>query len=261
MGAVYQTEAQTFMPEKESQLFQTYGLFTEEGQTAIFNQGGSHFWVELAARVTILQFEHLIFKPQLIINAGVMDSLRYEKKEFQSDTQDLRVGLGLLMTVDSQTRFMLTLSHLSGHVLEDVPNKSLIPVDVGDESLGARLIHDWDKYFRLGVDLKYIFGTEGGVERVNSDQFVEWMPLGEKGWKSKYTPYLAVGLEENGYASYYLSSHAQVGLYWGNHFEEKHSEVVRLVLGYYSGLDPRQKYAHFEHSKAQFLYGGLAYEY
>ena len=261
LGVFQNIEAQTFMPEKKSHLFQTNGLFTEEGQTAIFNQGGSRYWVELAARMAVLEFDQQKLKPQLIINAGVMDSLRYEKKEFQSDTQDLRIGLALLMTLDPQTRFMVSLSHLSGHVLEDIPNKALIPVDVGDESFGFRLIHDYEEHFRFGGDIKYIFGTVGGVKRASADQFFEWMPLGEKGLKSKYTPYAAFGFEENGYLNYYLSSHIQTGIYWGNHLAEKHSEIVKLLLGYYSGLDPRQKVAHFEHSKAQYLYGGLAYEY
>ena len=254
-------QAVTFSPEKKSHLFQTFGLFTEEGQTAILNQGGSRYWAELASRITILELEQVKFNPQLIVNAGVMDSLRYEKKEFQSDTQDLRVGIALLMTLNSQTRMMFTLTHLSGHVLEDVADKSLISVNVGDEILGLRVIHDEQYFFRYGASLKYIFGSENNIKRLNADQFFEWMPFGENLSGKQYIPFSAIGLEENGFTQYEISSHIQAGIYWGNHFQEKHSELVKLSLGYYSGLDPRQKYSHYIHSKSHFLYGGLGYEF
>lgn len=248
-------------PDKKGHLSQTFGLFTEEGQTALYNQGGEKYWGEIGSKITLFDVDSFWGQPQFLLNAGVQASMRKQGKEFLSDTLDVRVGLSALFTVDSKTRFMVTVSHLSGHALEDIPDKDLVPLNVGDETLQFRIIHDYEKTFRFGGTLKYVFGTEGVIKRFNADQFFEWFPLSERNSEHSSTPYVALGLEENGFDKYILTSHVQTGLYWGNHLDPKHDEIIRLSLGAYSGMDPRQKYSHFKHSKAHFGYLGLAYEY
>ena len=94
---------------------------------------------------------------------------------------------------------------------------------------------------------------------MTADQFIEWFPLGEQA--SSGTPFLAAGLEQNGIDKYILTSHFQTGFYWGNHLLEKHREIVRVSLGVYQGLDPRQKYSHYKKIKSYFEYLGFSYEF
>ncbi|MGZ3787379.1 MAG: hypothetical protein ACXVLQ_02585 [Bacteriovorax sp.] len=250
-----------FHPEKKGHLFQTLGLFTEEGQTALYNRGGSKYWGEIGSKITLFDLDSIWGRPQFVLNAGVQASMRKQGKEFLSDTLDVRVGVAGLFTINSNSRLMVAVSHLSGHVLEDVPDKDLIPINVGDETLQCRYVRDYEKTFRFGGTLKYVFGTEGEIRRVNADQFLEWLPLTERSSLHASTPYIALGLEENGFDKYVLTTHAQTGLYWGNHLDPQHDEIIRVSLGGYSGLDPRQKYSHFKRTKAHFGYLGLAYEY
>lgn len=250
-----------FHPEKKGHLYQTFGLFTEEGQTAFYNRGGSNYWGEIGSRITLFDVDSIWGRPQFVLNVGVQASLRNKGKEFLSDTLDVRVGVAGLFTINPTTRLMVAISHLSGHALEDIPDKDLVPLNVGDESLQFRIIHDYEKMARVGGTLKYIFGTEGDIRRINLDQFLEWYPLMERSSEHVSTPYMALGFEENGFNKYVLTSHIQTGVYWGNHLDPKHDEIMRLSLGAYSGLDPRQKYSHYKRTKAHFGYLGFAYEY
>jgi hypothetical protein len=247
--------------EKKSHLYQTFGLFTEEGQSAFFNRGGSNYWGEIGSLITLFDSDSLWGHPQFILEAGVQASMRNKGKEFLSDTMDVRVGAAGLFTINPQTRLKIKISHLSGHTLEDVPDKDLVPINVGDETIQFRIIHDYAKILRFGGTLKYVFGTEAEIKRFNADQFFEWFPWNENSSARSATPFLAMGFEENGFDKYVLTSHVQTGVYWGHHMDESHHEILRVSLGGYSGLDPRQKYAHFKHSKAHFGYLGLAYEY
>lgn len=250
-----------FRPEKKEHLFQTFGLFNEEGETAIYNQGGEKFWGKIGSRITLFDVDSIFLKPQFILNAGVQASMRRHGKQFLTDTIDVRVGMSALFSINTTTRFMFALSHLSGHAMEDIPDKDLIPLNVGDESIQFRILHDYGKNFRFGGSLKYVFGTEGSIKRFNADQFLEWLPLGERNSSHLSTPFMAMGFEENGFDKYILTSHFQTGLYWGSHLDPKHDEIIRLSLGVYSGLDPRQKYAHYKRTKSSFGYFGLSYEY
>lgn len=250
-----------FHPEKKGHLFQTFGLFTEEGQTAMYHQDASRYWGEIGSRITLFDVDSIWGKPQFVIDAGIQASMRNQGKEFNTDTIDVRIGVSGLFTIDTKTRLMVSVSHLSGHALEDIPDKDLVPLNVGDESIKFRLIRDYEKKFRFGGSLKYVFGHEGVIKKLNADQFLEWLPLSERNSIHASTPYVALGFEENGFDKYALTSHVQTGLYWGSHMSETHDEILRVSLGAYSGMDPRQKYSHYKHTKKTFGYLGLAYEY
>jgi hypothetical protein len=248
--------------EKQGHLFQTFGLFMEGGQSAFYNLGQEKYWGELGTRINLFNIDSLWGKPQFNLNADIQASMRYRDGEFLSDTLDVRVGGAGLFTINADTRLAISISHLSGHVLEDVPDQDLIPINIGDESLQVRILHDFKKILRFGGTLKYIFGTAGQhIKKINADQFLEWFPLSERSSTHSPTPYLACGLEEYGFDKYVFISHFQMGLYWGNHLASKHDEILRLSFGGYSGLDPRQKYSHFKQNQRHFFYGGLSYEY
>jgi hypothetical protein len=249
--------------DKKSHLFQSFSLLTEEGQSAFYYQGGNRYWGAVGSHITLFEEAALWGRPQLVLDAGVQASLRKEYIEFLSDTLDVRVAISGLFTITPTTRMLISIGHLSGHVLEDVPDKDLIPTNVGDDAIRVRVIHDYKDHLRFGGTLKYIFSTVGEIKKFNADQFIEWLPVGEKNEANNSTgsPFTAIGLEENGIDKYILTTHLQAGLYWGNHFNEKHSDVFRLSLGWYKGLDPRQKYAHYKKNQSSFNYIGLAYEY
>lgn len=250
-----------FRPEKKGHLFQTFSLFTEEGQTAMYHQDASRYWGEIGSKITLFDVDSFWGKPQFVVNAGIQASMRNQGKEFNTDTIDVRIGIAGLFTIDSSTRLMVSISHLSGHALEDIPDKDLVPQNVGDEIIQFRLIRDFEKKIRLGGSLKYILGTENVIKRINADQFIEWFPVSERNSNHASSPYVALGFEENGFDKYVLTSHVQTGLYWGSHLGVDHDEIFRVSLGAYSGMDPRQKYSHYKHTKKTFGYLGLAYEY
>jgi hypothetical protein len=251
--------SQLFNAEKKSHLYETYALFAEEGQTQFLYQGSNHFWGAIGSRIILFDLDSFWGHPQFILNAGVQASLRKQKAEFLSDTLDVRVGLAALFAIDSTTRLKVTIAHLSGHVLEDVPDLDLTPKNVGDESIQFRLIKDYADKVRLGGSLKYLLGTASAIKKLSADQFIEWFPVGEQA--QSQTPFLATGMEESGIDKYLISTHMQGGVYWGNHLNPLHHEVLKLSGGWYRGLDPRQKYSHYKKSKASFGYFGLSYEY
>jgi hypothetical protein len=157
---------------------------------------------------------------------------------------------------------MINVSHLSGHSLEDIQDKSLIATDVGDDSIKLRLVHDIADKWRLGGSLIYILGTVNSMKKLGAEQFLDWMPQGES--ELQATPFISFGLEENGVDKYILSKNIQLGYYWGKHMnasQERLDDIIRISLGYYSGLDPRQKYSHYKKSMSSFGYLGINYEY
>lgn len=245
--------------KKRSQLFETFGLFTESGQSGIFYQGKDKLWADLSARITFYEAETIWGKPQFVFNADLDASLRFKSKEFYSDTQDVTTGVAGLFSIDPDTRLMIYFSHLSGHTLEDVQDRDLIPLDVGDDSIKFRLLKDLESKFRLGGSFIYTFNSIAGVKKITFDQFFEWLPQGEN-LHSK-TPFIALGLEEKGLDKYILTSHVQAGYYLGNHINVVHDDVVKFSIGWYNGLDPRQKYAQYKKNQTHFGYAGLTYEY
>ena len=54
--------------------------------------------------------------------------------------------------------------------------------------------------------------------------------------------------------------HAEVGFAAGSHFDQKHTTDMRLVAGYYSGPDPRAKYAQFLGYNGDFGYLSLMFD-
>jgi hypothetical protein len=254
------SNANAFEPAlKRSQLFETFGLFTESGQSGIFYQGKDKLWADLNARITFYESENFWGKPQFVFNADLDASLRFKSKEFYSDTQDVTTGVAGLFTLNPNTRLMIYFSHLSGHTLEDVEDRDLISKDVGDDSIKFRLIKDFEDKIRLGGSLRLTFNSIAGYKKITADQFLEWLPLGEN-LHSK-TPFVAIGLEENGIAKYILTSHLQMGYYLGNHMNIVHDDVVKFSIGWYNGIDPRQKYAQYRQNQTHFGYAGLTYEY
>jgi hypothetical protein len=72
---------------------------------------------------------------------------------------------------------------------------------------------------------------------------------------------ITLGLEEMGTQRIQLNTHLQAGLYLGSHLSSHRTAQARVALGYYSGMDPSLKYAQFQHSRIQFIYAGLLFDF
>jgi len=94
-----------------------------------------------------------------------------------------------------------------------------------------------------------------------AEQFAEWFPFHAGKTPTDPTPYLAAGLEEYGQQNIEASFHLQAGVYLGNHFRSEHSPTMRIILGAYSGADPRLKYNQLKLARVKLFYFGFAFNF
>ena len=120
-----------------------------------------------------------------------------------------------------------------------------------------RVVYDIDHNWRIGATIKPEIDSDPPGQWFGADQFVEWFPIGLDKNFTGGSPYLAIGLDEGGLHDVEITYHAQLGLLYGNHFAPEKKPAIRIVAGYYSGWDPRLKYAQFLNSKVSFFYGGV----
>src|SRR5262249_17828519 len=154
----------------------------------------------------------------------------------------------------------LGFSHFSGHAADGVLDEKLAPPDMGDNLLTLRAVHDIGDQFRFGLTLKPFLFSNPSMVWVSADEFAEWFPLGAAARRpGRGSPFLALGLGEAGLEKLEMTYHVQAGLQFGSHFGPEHGQAMRLVVGYYHGVDPRLKYATFLNSKWEFGYLGLMF--
>src|SRR4051812_12598356 len=97
-------------------------------------------------------------------------------------------------------RASLGVFHVSGHVLETVPDKQLVPYDLADDGFKVRVVHDWTDRVRVGATAHWMWHRSPQGQAMSFDQFAEWFPWGADGPNrvASASPYGAVGVEENG---------------------------------------------------------------
>jgi hypothetical protein len=248
----------TFLPVSRHQQFLTYGIFTEEQATLAFRDN-RRAWAAIGDAIALVEKNDWSFRPQLIVFGSVNVSFRENSwlLDFLTETFDARFGFAVESILTPKLRLSVGMTHTSGHGADSLLDQDLVAPNLGDDLVVARVIYDIDERWRLGLTLKPAINTDPSGQALGGEQFAEWFPWGLKKNFTGGSPYLALGLEESGKPSLIVTYHAQLGLLWGNHFGAEKNPALRLVAGYYSGQDPRLKYAQIKHTRASFFYGGV----
>jgi hypothetical protein len=215
----------------------------------------------VASSFAILQDSTLQGRPQLVFYASANSSFKFRATGgFDTETIDARVGSHINYEWNEERRLSLGWMHQSGHASDEIEDRDLFGLNLGNEQFYARFIQDVDKKFRIGGTVRLFFDSDPGINSLGGDQFIEWMFCGSIDDETKPIPYLSVGLEEYGRKDYFYTLNAQIGAYMGSHFKQERSTNARLALGYYGGADPRLKYMQFKSRRADFLYLGLYFD-
>lgn len=250
--------AWVFLPESKHQRFQTYGLFIDD-QTTLIQQSGSRAWGALGTSIALLALEEGSESSQLVLTASVNTAFRLGES-LDPETADARVSLKWEVALSPDWLLSIGFNHASGHVNDDVIDKDLETLNVGVETFPFRLIYQGNPYFRPGLTFQPLFGSEPKTKAIQANQFLEIFPWGVASDYRRATPFVAFGVEEFGHNRIDLSGHIQMGMFFGNHTREKHFNSLRVVLGGYTGQDPRLKYYYYKDTRAKFVYAGFMFD-
>jgi hypothetical protein len=64
-------------------------------------------------------------------------------------------------------------------------------------------------------------------------------------------------MDQGGADKIHNTYNVQLGAYIGNHLQAVYKPNVRVVAGYYNGVDPRLKYMEFKDGLERFYYFGV----
>jgi hypothetical protein len=246
------------LPESRDQQYRTFGLFIDNQSSALFMPSGNNVWLALGEEFALFENKSWYGDPQLVVTASINagDRLNSSGNTILMETVDIRFGLSYEFSFSDKSRMFVGWEHQSGHTSDDVQDPDIIHPNLGNEELFVRYIHDIEDKVRLGGTLKPYVGSDPGIQRYASDEFVEWFPWGTAQSFEKFTPFIAGSMEQYGADYIHNTYHVQAGAYIGNHLQALYKPSVRVVAGYYNGVDPRFKYAQFLDGLQRFYYFG-----
>ncbi len=248
------------LPESRHQLYQTYSLFFDQ-QSSLLNTGGAHAWGALGGTLPVYGNNDVESHPQIFFHATANASMKYNSDfKIGTETIDARVGLGYEMALLPELRFSTGLTHDSAHAADGIDDLTLFEPPVGEEFFFLRGIYDIGNTFRVGATLRPFLRAYPQIETFAADQFAEYFPFGGKDDPHSGSPYVALGFDQWGDTHLTWTTHAQLGVYFGNHFSPKFRQSARVVLGYYNGADPRMKYFRYRENRREFAYLGLMFD-
>jgi hypothetical protein len=246
------------LPETRDQQYRTFGLFIDNQTSGLFLPNGNNVWLALGEEVALIEMKSWFGSPQLVLFASVNagDRMKPGGSTILMETIDIRAGLSYEFSLDEKQRISVSYMHQSGHTSDDVQDDSIVHPNLGNEEILIRYVRDIQDRFRLGGTLKPYVSSDPGIDHFGADQFVEWFPWGTATSFDQVTPFIAGSLEEYGAGAVNMTYHLQAGAYIGNHLQALYKPNVRVVAGYYNGVDPRLKYAQFLGGFQRFFYFG-----
>ena len=251
----------SLLPESRHHLYQSYSFFIEQHNT-IVSRGSNQFWAAVSATLPIAGNNDSPAHPQFLFHFSGNDSMHTDSNGgVYTETLDTRVGLLYEFSVPkAELQLSIGFLHESGHVADGINSGdiALFPTNLGLNVLRIRVLHDFDKTVRVGLTLDPITHSIPNAVETGLNEFVEYFPWGSNE-AEKYSPFVAAGLAHALSFSSAPLFHIQAGITLGAHFDPKHSTIGRLVYGYYTGPDPRAKYAEFLGGRSQFSYLGLMF--
>ncbi len=185
---------------------------------------------------------------QLFLQTGVESTLRIEGETFYSETLDLRVGANWVHLLAPDLWLSAGISHTSGHVMDDVNEKILIPYNVGIDGIPLRLSYQACPHLRVGMHELMSIGSDPGTRKFIGGIFFEYFPwstLNQDGLYFQSDLYLP----ENPYIP--VSTTEQIGY----RYHRAHA-----VAGFHSGADLRLKHQLYLNTRTNFWYTGFKLE-
>ncbi|MBC7396817.1 MAG: hypothetical protein H7333_05180 [Bdellovibrionales bacterium] len=179
---------------------------------------------------------------------GIEATLRNEGATFNSESLDLRVGAKWVHPLSSHLLSSLGISHTSGHVVDDVIEKSLEPYNVGIDGIPFRLVYDSEEQWRVGLHGVVPLSSEPSTRAVIGGSFVEYYFTSSKaveGWL------LALDV--------YFPENALITVSTISELIYRYRQA-NLMVGFHSGADPRLKHQLYLKSQANFAFTGFRFE-
>lgn len=248
----------SWLPASHHHQYLTHGLFIDE-QTTLVARDGGRAWGGFGGSFALAEAELLGTRPQLVLSGNIDTSFRVLNGplDLRAETFDVRLAATVDVPLAPNLRAFVGFLHLSGHAADGLFDTTLFPAAGGSDQLFARLVFDGGDRFRIGLSARPVLRSSPGASFLDANQFAEWFPFGARDSATQATPYVAVGLEEYGTDGVELTWHVQGGVYWGNHLRADHAPMVRFVVGYYDGADPRIKISRLAGGRAHFPYLGF----
>lgn len=256
------------LPENTHQLYETYALYFDE-QTQAVNYGNARLWIALGATLPIYGNPDIPSHPEFYFHASANAALHYnDNYRIFTETIDARAGFGFEFMLNESMRLNFGLTHNSGHAVDGLDAndidltggpRDLFQPTLGQEYVYARFIYDLDNTFRFGGTFKPFIRSVPQLQTLAFDEFIEYFPFGAIDNPHHGNPFVALGFDEWGPNNLVLTTHVQLGLYYGNHFSKTFHQTMRAVIGYYTGADPRLKYFEFRDARQSFAYLGFMF--
>ena len=185
---------------------------------------------------------------QIFVESGVEVTLRNAGATFFSESLDLRVGFIWTHPISKKLWLALGMQHTSGHVMDDVLEKNLTPLNVGIDGIPFRLVYNPSSQLRMGLHGVGSVGSDPVSRTIAGGSFFEYRFF-EPSERIGFFVASDIYLPENLFIS--VSTNEQIGYSYhkGN-----------LILGYHSGADTRLKHQLYLGSRADFWYAGVSFE-
>lgn len=179
---------------------------------------------------------------------GIEATLRNQGASFNSETLDLRVGAKWVHPFTENFFVALGIGHTSGHVVDDVIEKGLVPYNVGIDGFPIRLVYSTPEHFRFGLH---------GVVPIDSDPPTRFF-IG--GWFTEF--YFSDLTATSGWMignDLYLPENPAISVSTVTELVYRYRQA-RVMAGFHTGADVRLKHQLFLKSQVNFGFVGFRYE-
>ena len=210
-----------FLPRSRHAAYQGWGGFPGIGwdsSSSLLWVSGGRAWASIAAPVALLDQGDSALRPQTVAIGAVGSAMRFSTRELELESADSALALAEELELSPACHLAVGVAHLSGHVLEDITDPGLAPLNLDNNQAFGRVVWS-DAFLKAGLTLRPTFESEPHVGFFAADQFVAWFPSGQSTGEesaARGAPYLAFALDEQGVAfprsAYRLSASAQAVL-------------------------------------------------
>jgi len=201
----------------------------------------------IATNIPLLSFNE--GKDQIFLQASVESSLRDAGVTLYAETLDMRIGMNWTHPLADHWWVTAGLQHMSGHVMDDVIEKSLIPLNMGIDEIPFRLVYRDKNGIKSGLHLSLDTGRSDPASRfVAGGVFGEYHFSHDEAGDGFY-----VG------TNLYFAENLNIGLSTTTEAGYVYHRM-HCLLGYHSGADPRLKQEMFLGTTAYFWFAGFRYE-
>jgi hypothetical protein len=248
-------------PKNHHQLYQAYSLLFDQ-QTTVLWYGQARTLGSVGGSFPVAGNSDSDLRPQFLIHGSATAAMRFsDSGRIYSDTIDARAGFYFDFSINPAFRVSTGFMHYSGHAADGALDRALLDdfYNLGDNILQARLVYDLANYARLGGTGMWFLRNTPSKKTFGGNFFAEFFPWGGQDERGKISPYVGASLELVGVDAYGYTPalNFQIGAYLGNHFTGEFKQTLRPVLGYFTGMDPRMKYAQYRDAKDSFFYFGI----